>query len=151
MRRTITFMQSKSGKFIFLILYVDDILFVSSDVSLLLENKRFLSSNSVMEDLGETLFILGIEIHRDRKNGVLGLSHNTYLEKILMKFTMHAYNPTSAPIVKGDKYESFQDPRNHNEIDQIKSVPYASVARRLMYAQVYTHPDLAFATGMLGR
>jgi hypothetical protein len=130
---------------------VDDILFASIDVSLLLENKRFLSSISVMEDLGKTLFILGIEIHRDRKNGVLRLSQNTYLEKVLMKFSMHAYNPTSALIVKGDKYESFQDPGNQNEIDQIKSVPYASVARRLMYAQVCTHPDLAFATGMLDR
>jgi hypothetical protein len=31
----------RNGKFIFLILYVDDILLVSSDVSLLLETKRF--------------------------------------------------------------------------------------------------------------
>ena len=33
----------KNGKFIFLVLYVDDILLVSSDVSLLLETKKFLS------------------------------------------------------------------------------------------------------------
>jgi hypothetical protein len=33
----------RNGKFIFLILYVDDILLASSDVSLLLETKRFLS------------------------------------------------------------------------------------------------------------
>jgi hypothetical protein len=35
----------KNGKYIFLILYVDDILLASSDVSLLLETKRFLSSH----------------------------------------------------------------------------------------------------------
>jgi hypothetical protein len=58
-----------SGKFIFLILYVDDILLASSDVSLLLETKRFLSSNFDMKDLGEASLILGIEIHRDRKRG----------------------------------------------------------------------------------
>jgi hypothetical protein len=46
---------------------VDDILLASSDVSLLLENKRFLSSNFHMKDLGEASFILGIEIHQDRK------------------------------------------------------------------------------------
>jgi hypothetical protein len=58
-------------KFIFLILYVDDILLASSDVSLLLETKRFLSSNFDMKDLGEASFILEIEIHRDRRKGVL--------------------------------------------------------------------------------
>jgi hypothetical protein len=53
----------RSGKFIFLILYVDDILLASSDVSLLLETKMFLSSNFDMKDLGEASFVLGIKIH----------------------------------------------------------------------------------------
>jgi hypothetical protein len=60
---------------------VDDILLTSSDVSLLLETKRFLSSNFDMKDLSEASFVLGIEIHRDRKNRVLGLSQKAYLEK----------------------------------------------------------------------
>jgi hypothetical protein len=64
---------------------------------------------------------------------------------------MHACNPTPAPIVKGDQYGSFQSPRNQYEIDQIKSVPYASAVGSLMYAQVCTRPDLTFVTGMLGR
>jgi hypothetical protein len=64
---------------------------------------------------------------------------------------MHACNPTSAPIVKGDKYGSFQSPRSQYEIDQMKSVPYASAVRSLIYAQVCTSLDLAFVTGMLGR
>ena len=59
----------KNGKFIFLILYVDDILLASSDVSLLLETKKFLSSKFDMQDLGEASFVLGIEIHRDRSKG----------------------------------------------------------------------------------
>jgi hypothetical protein len=48
---------------------VDGILLASSDVSLLLETKRFLSSNFDMNDLGEASFILGIEIHQDRRKG----------------------------------------------------------------------------------
>jgi hypothetical protein len=65
----------RNGKFIFLILYVDDILLASSDVRLLLETKRFLSSNFDMKDLDEAFFVLGIEIH--------GLSQKAYLEKVL--------------------------------------------------------------------
>jgi hypothetical protein len=44
-------------------MYVDDILLSSSDVSLLLETKRFLSLNFDMKDLGEASFVLGIEIN----------------------------------------------------------------------------------------
>jgi hypothetical protein len=141
----------RSGKFIFLILYVDDILLASSDVNLLLEIKKFLSSNFDTKDLGEASFVLGIEIHRDRRKGVLELSQKAYLENVLKKFSMHACNPTSAPIVKGDKYVSFQSPRNQYEIDQMKSVSYASDVRSLMHAQVCTRPDLTFVTGVLGR
>jgi hypothetical protein len=86
---------------------VDDILLASSDVNLLLETKRFLLSNFDMKDLSEASSIQGIEIHRDRRKGVLGLSQKTYIEKVLKKFSMHACNPTHAPIVKDNKYWSF--------------------------------------------
>jgi hypothetical protein len=61
----------KNRKYIFLILYVDDILLASSDVGLLLKTKKFLSSKFDMKGLGEASCILGIEIHRDRNKGVL--------------------------------------------------------------------------------
>jgi hypothetical protein len=60
-----------------------------------------------MKDLGEASFVLGIEIHRDRRKGVLGLSQKAYLEKVLKKFSIQACNPTPAPIVNGNKYGSF--------------------------------------------
>ena len=126
----------KNGKFIFLalyvdlVLYVDNILLASSDASLLLETK-FLSSKFDMKDLGEASIVLGIEIHRDRSKGVLGLSQKAYIEKILKKFSMHKCSPSPALIVKGDKYGDFQCPRNRYEIDQIKTVPYASAVGSL--------------------
>jgi hypothetical protein len=138
----------KNEKFIFLVLYVDDILLASSDVSLLLETKKFLSSKYDMKDLDEASFILGIEIHRDRRKGVLGLSQKAYIERILKKFSMHKCSPSPAPIVKGDRYGDFQCPRNQYELNQMKVVPYASAVGSLQHAQVCTRPDLAFVTGL---
>jgi hypothetical protein len=46
-------------KFIFLVLYVDDILLASSDMSLLLEKNKFLSSNFDMKDMGGGLICSG--------------------------------------------------------------------------------------------
>jgi hypothetical protein len=130
---------------------VDDILLVSSDVSLLLETNKFLFLNFDMKDLGEASYILGIKIHRDRKNGVLGLSQKAYCEKIQKKYNMHARNATPSPIVKGNSFGKFQCLNNQYGIDQMKAVPYASAVGSLQYAQVCTRPDLAFITGVLGR
>jgi hypothetical protein len=141
----------KNEKFIFLILYVDDILLASGDVHLLLETKGFLSSHFDMKDLGEVSYVLGIEIHRDRRKRVLRLSQKSYIEKVIKKFNMHKCNPTPAPIVKGVRFEKFQCRRNQYEINEMKTVPYVSAVGRLIYAQVYTRPDLAFVTRMLGR
>jgi hypothetical protein len=86
---------------------VDDILLASSDVNPLLKTKKFLSSNFDMKDLDEASFVLGIEIHRDRRKGVLGLSQKAYLEKVLERYSMHACKPSLAPIVKGDNFGEF--------------------------------------------
>jgi hypothetical protein len=91
-----------------------------------------------MKDLGEASFVLGIEIHRDRRKGVLGLSQKAYIENVLKKFNMHKCSASPAPIVKGDRYGDFQCPRNQYELDQIKVVPYASVVGSLQYAQMCT-------------
>ena len=78
----------RGSKFIFLILYVDDILLASSDKNLLLETKSFLSSKFDMKDLGEADYVLGIEIHQDRSKGILGLSQKANVEKVLKKYNM---------------------------------------------------------------
>ncbi|WVZ54111.1 hypothetical protein U9M48_004966 [Paspalum notatum var. saurae] len=110
----------KNGKFIFLVLYVDDILLASSDMNLLLETKRFLSSNFDMKDLREASYVLGIEMHRDGKKGVLGLSQKAYIENILKRYSMHKCKRCSmhkckaspVPIVQGDVFGNFQCPKN---------------------------------------
>ena len=43
------------GKYIFLVLYVDDILLVSKNIDLLQGTKRFLAKSFKMKDLGEPL------------------------------------------------------------------------------------------------
>ena len=65
------------SKYIFLVLYVDDILLASSDIGLMHETKRFLAKNFEMKDLGDASFVLGIQIHRDRSRGILGLSQKS--------------------------------------------------------------------------
>ena len=144
--------QKVSGsKICFLVLYVDDILLATNDKGLLHEVKQFLSKNFDMKDMGEASYVIGIKIHRDRFQGILGLSQETYINKILKRFRMNDCSPSVAPIVKGDRFNLNQCPKNDLEREQMKNIPYASAVGSLMYAQVCTRPDIAFVVGMLGR
>jgi hypothetical protein len=92
---------------------VDDILLASNDVHLLLETKDFLSSHFDMKDLCEASYVLEIEILRDGRKEVLGLSQKSHIEKVLKKFNMHKCNPTPALIVKGINFGKFQCPETN--------------------------------------
>ena len=66
-------------------------------------------------------------------------------------FQMKDCSPSVAPIVKGDRFHLEQCPKNDFEREQMLNIPYAFAVGSLMYAQVCTRPDIAFAIGMLGR
>ena len=68
------YMKVNGSKYIFMVLYIDDILLASSNVNLLNDTKRILSTNFNMKDLGEAFFVLGIKIYRDRSRNLLRLS-----------------------------------------------------------------------------
>ena len=145
------YLKVSGSKFIFLILYVDDILLATNDLHLLYETKRFLSNNFEMKDMGEATYVIGIEIFRNRSQGMLGLSQKSYINKVLERFRMQNCSASPVPIQKGDKFSLMQCPQNDLERKQMQAIPYASVVGSLMYAQICTRPDISFAVGMLGR
>ena len=53
-------MKVSGRKYIFLVLYVDDILLVANDTDLLVETKNLLFSPFDMNDLREASYVLGI-------------------------------------------------------------------------------------------
>ena len=82
------YLKVNGSKFIFLVLYVDDILLANSDLKLLRETKSSLSNTFDMKDLGQASFVLGIEIHRDRSRGMLGFSQKAYINRVLQRFNL---------------------------------------------------------------
>lgn len=144
-------MKVSESKYIFLILYVDDILLATNDLGMMFETKKFLSTQFEMKDMGEAAYVIGIEIFRDRTREILGLSQNGYIERILESFGMQNCSPQDAPIQKGDKFSLMQCPQNELERKHMEEIPYASAVGSLMYAQTCTRPDISFAVGMLGR
>ena len=144
------YMKVSGSMFIILVLYVDDILLATNNVAMLHDVKKFLSNNFEMKDMGEASYVIGIEIFRDRSQGLLGLSQKSYINKVLERFRMDKCSAGIVPIQKGDKFSQMQCPKNDLERKAMESIPYASVVGSLMYAQTCTRPDISFAIGMLG-
>ncbi|XP_071902585.1 secreted RxLR effector protein 161-like [Coffea arabica] len=106
--------------------------------------------NFEMKDFGDASFVLGIQIHRDRSQGVLGLSLKSYIEKVFKRYGMQNCKSGDTPVAKGDKFTLEQCPKNTFEEKKMQKIPYASAVGNLMYAQICTRPDIAYITGMLG-
>jgi hypothetical protein len=104
-----------------------------------------------MKDLGEAKKILGMEIHRDRKNGKLWLSQQKYVEKILMRFDMNNVKLVSIPLASHFKISSSLCPSTDEENDYMSRVSYANVVGSLMYVMVSTRPDISHAVGVVNR
>ena len=80
------YLKVSGSKFIFFILYVDDILLENNDLSLLKETKMFFSNNFEMKDMGKTTYVIEIKIFRNRSQEMLGLSQKSYINKVLERF-----------------------------------------------------------------
>ena len=145
------YMKVCGSKYIFLVLYVDDILLAANDIDMLVETKQLLFSHFDIKDLSEASHVLGIQILHDKPSGILKLSQQTYIEHILKTLNMQSCSFGKAPIVKGDRFSKGQSLQNDIERDQMKATPYSSVVDSLMYTQVCTCLDIAVVVGMLGR
>lgn len=115
------------------------------------ETRKFLSRTFETKDLGDTSFVLGIQIHRDRSRGILGLPQMSYIKKVLKRFVIHECKSGDTAIAKGNKFSLSQCPKGNLEIQEMQKISYVSVVGSLMYAQVRTRMDIAFIVGMLGR
>ncbi|KAE8701188.1 Detected protein of confused Function [Hibiscus syriacus] len=71
----------KDGSFIYLLLYIDDMLIASKSQKEIDKIKAQLNQEFEMKDLGEAKKILGMKISRDRQRGKLCLTQKQYLRK----------------------------------------------------------------------
>jgi len=71
------------GEYIYLLLYVDDMLITSKSKSAIDKIKKNLSSEFEMKDLDEAKKVLGMQIERDKKSDKVFMTQKGYLKKIL--------------------------------------------------------------------
>ncbi|KAG8499034.1 hypothetical protein CXB51_005442 [Gossypium anomalum] len=87
------FKKNSNSSFVYLLLYVDDMLIAAKDKGEIRKVKAQLSEEFEMKDLGPAKKILGMEILKDRKASKLYLSQKGYIEKVLCRFNMQSAKP----------------------------------------------------------
>ena len=132
-----------------ILLYVDDMLIIGHDSSMIDRLKRELSKSFSMKDLGSVKQILGMKISHDRKNRKLWLSQETYIEKVLERFNMSKAKAVFSPIASHLKLNSKQYPTSEKDMKDMGKVPYASAIGSLMHAIVCIRPNIAHAVGVV--
>lgn len=83
---------------------------------------------------GEACFILGTEIHKDLTGNLLGLSHKTYIHKVLNRFGIKIYEQRDTFVVKGNKFSLRQCPNLNIKKKEKEKISYASEVESHMYS-----------------
>ena len=96
--------------------------------------KTSLNNSFSMKDLGEVVYILGIKIYRDWSKRLIGLSQDTYIDKVLKWFNMEQSKRGFLPMSHGMCFSDKECPSSDEERKCMSKVPYASTIGSIMYA-----------------
>ncbi|KAL0539315.1 hypothetical protein IC582_023520 [Cucumis melo] len=139
------------GKVAFLVLYVDDILLIGNDVGYLINVKAWLAVQFQMKDLEEAQYVLGIQIIRDCKIKTLALSQATYIDKMLIRYSMQNFKKDLLPFRHGVHLSKEQCPKKPQEVENMRRILHVSVVGSLIYVMLCTRPNICYAVGIVSR
>ncbi|GJR37286.1 retrovirus-related pol polyprotein from transposon TNT 1-94 [Tanacetum coccineum] len=138
-----TLFTRKIGKHILLVqIYVDDIIFASTDPKACDIFSNEMSSKFQMSMMGQMSFFLGLQVSQNPRG--IFINQSKFALEILKKFGMDSCDPVDTPMV--DRLKLDEDPLG-TPVDQTR---FRSMVGSLMYLTA-SRPDLVFAVCMCAR
>ncbi|TYK29949.1 gag/pol protein [Cucumis melo var. makuwa] len=86
----------------------------------------------------DDIVLIRNNIFRDRKNKTLALSQASYIDKIVVKFSMQNSKRGLLPFRHGVTLSKEQCPKTPQEVEEMRHIPYASVVGSLIMRFVKT-------------
>jgi hypothetical protein len=142
---------ARDGFHVIVPVFVDDMTLVSKSKGKIAEVKEELRKHFKLRDLGPTEYLLGVKIERDRSKRTLSLSQRKYILDILMRYGFGSCSTVSTPMNPGVNLSQDQCPKSKEELEEMRSVPYAHAVGALMYLAISSRPDIAYVVGVLSR
>lgn len=135
---TSLFFYRKGNYVIYMLVYVDDIIVVSSSQEAVKALLRDLEKDFAIKDLGDLHYFLGIQVQR--KKGELLLTQERYAADILKRVNMQLCKPVKTPLNVTEKLSITSGTRLEVE----DSTKYRSIVGALQYLTL-TRLDLSFS------
>lgn len=139
------FIKKANDAYVYMLIYVDDILIITGDKAALQLTKDQVMSAFDARDLGDANFFLGMDIIRDRSARTIKLAQSRLIADLLTKHDMLEAKPLSTPLNASIKLTKDGEPLD------TESFGYSALIGSLMYLSICTRPDISQAVGALAR
>ena len=140
--------KSKSGKDIWLFLFVDDmqVAFDQTDAAEWAELQQRLKAKFEITDLGDSKWMLGMRIRRDRKAKTITLDQELYVTTALERFGFRECKTAASPAAQN--HGAQEDDRDGGGKPADVRL-YQEKVGTLLYAAISTRPDISHAVQKL--
>ncbi|XP_023755973.2 uncharacterized mitochondrial protein AtMg00810-like [Lactuca sativa] len=134
--------RMKNGNTLIIGVYVDDVLVTGSSIGDAKQFKKEMKAKFKMSDLGLLTYYLGIKVNQHKN--FISLKQEAYARNLLAKTRILECNPTKSPMELKTQLTKERDG------ELVNPTEYKSIVGGLRYL-THTHPDLAFAVGVVSR
>ena len=140
----------KNNKEIYLALYVDDGLVMSTSIKVLDQFLEELQDKFEIK-MNEPRYFVGLEIERDRDKRSIKIHQTNYIQKVIDKFRMMDAKTANVPLNPTVKYSSKMCPKSVEEKEIMAEKPYNELLGSLQFIANLTRPDIAYSVNLLSR
>ncbi|CAI7869942.1 unnamed protein product [Closterium sp. NIES-54] len=131
---------------LYVLVYVDDLVFATSDTEALTLVKSELQKRHTCTDLGELRSYLGLQITWDKARRTITLTQSHMVHQVLQRSGFQFSSPQPTPLSTG---HSLSAPPSDECVEP--SGPYPELVGCVMYLMTCTRPDLAYPLILLAR
>ncbi|CAI7872511.1 unnamed protein product [Closterium sp. NIES-53] len=130
----------------YILVYVDDLVFATTETAGLAHVKSKLQKRHTCIDLGELRSYLGLQITRDRARRTITLTQSHMVQQVLQRFDFTYSSPQATPLSTRHSLSALPSDESVEP-----SGPYPELVGCLMYLMTCTRPDLAYPLSILAR
>lgn len=144
------FRHSATNRLMLLFVFVDDMqgFYEAADADEFNASRQALQDRFETKDLGDSKWMLGMLITRDRKARTIQLTQELYVTKALERYGLSECRTARTPMGSNN---GAQEDDADGAGKPVPLLPYQEKIGVLLYAAISTRPDIAFAVNKLAR